>query len=544
MPNRTQLYFSSHLGMFKMKIQLGSGLLAWLFFFYIVSTFNWIEEGIFTRVPAVLLAIALILAPILVRQWRTACVMTAVEEGKFKALLKGTISVTTCFSKPFILLVIPDKRIPAFDNNYRQYKNYFALHVENTDANFTAQICGKVHTLKGFVTKKLKSALGIDSGFQQTYWLSYDRDSMVIKYGKGYAMNETTLMTFSFSQETLKDQFEELRSEMNILFAIDDEKTCEDGCILLYKNLKDEIRGVCAAGYISKEPLIKVSKEPLTINPSHIILDVDKATFSHLESKDHILSSQLPPICLKIFSTIRTFELEPLLIDQIRHSILTEGCCLNKILARKVYLRITIGEEMGVSPGCPFVLEIWPKGASSPIHNHGACCAIVKVLHGEINCRIFNKVTSPPLPEQPQPLMEFKARQGEFTWMNEQWYQSHQLTNSSADFCATLQCYEYNTKDNIHWNKFDYIKEDELLGFQPGSDLTFHKMEKLVREEWDIRKDSEAFPPTPTSSPSSSPFSERKCNGNFFNFNFLKGSGLSGIPFPVPEISARETPEQ
>ncbi len=34
--------------------------------------------------------------------------------------------------------------------------------------------------------------------------------------------------------------------------------------------------------------------------------------------------------------------------------------------------------------GIPFVLEIWPAGHSSPIHNHGNAYGIVRMLHGDI----------------------------------------------------------------------------------------------------------------------------------------------------------------
>ena len=42
--------------------------------------------------------------------------------------------------------------------------------------------------------------LGLDANTITTYWLSYDRDNMVIKYGKGYAMEETTLLICDFSE--------------------------------------------------------------------------------------------------------------------------------------------------------------------------------------------------------------------------------------------------------------------------------------------------------------------------------------------------------
>ena len=35
---------------------------------------------------------------------------------------------------------------------------------------------------------------------------------------------------------------------------------------------------------------------------------------------------------------------------------------------------------MGESPGIPYVLEIWPIGSRSPIHNHAAVYGVIKVF--------------------------------------------------------------------------------------------------------------------------------------------------------------------
>lgn len=85
-------------------------------------------------------------------------------------------------------------------------------------------------------------------------------------------------------------------------------------------------------------------------------------------------------------------------IEAIDFSLDHENCLLKKILDRKTsfpgakssYIRSTFEYKFGNSPGHPFVLEIWPKNHSSPIHNHGDTTAIIKVLHGEIYSEFFN----------------------------------------------------------------------------------------------------------------------------------------------------------
>jgi hypothetical protein len=49
------------------------------------------------------------------------------------------------------------------------------------------------------------------------------------------------------------------------------------------------------------------------------------------------------------------------------------------------YLRITLGYNLGDSPGIPYVLEIWPAGHYSPIHDHGDANAVIKVCLESVN---------------------------------------------------------------------------------------------------------------------------------------------------------------
>jgi len=52
-------------------------------------------------------------------------------------------------------------------------------------------------------------------------------------------------------------------------------------------------------------------------------------------------------------------------------------------------LRITAGKNNGNSPGSPYVIEIWPPGCKSSIHEHGNSFAIIKVLHGAIHEELY-----------------------------------------------------------------------------------------------------------------------------------------------------------
>ena len=52
---------------------------------------------------------------------------------------------------------------------------------------------------------------------------------------------------------------------------------------------------------------------------------------------------------------------------------------------QQCYIRVSVGLPCGTSPGIPYVMEIWPPGHFSPIHNHGNAFGVVRLLHGSIS---------------------------------------------------------------------------------------------------------------------------------------------------------------
>lgn len=57
------------------------------------------------------------------------------------------------------------------------------------------------------------------------------------------------------------------------------------------------------------------------------------------------------------------------------------------------YLRIGVCCSDGTAPGDPLVLEIWPPGCFSPVHNHGGVYGLVRILHGEVRSASFVNLT-------------------------------------------------------------------------------------------------------------------------------------------------------
>ncbi|KAK9810113.1 hypothetical protein WJX72_005046 [[Myrmecia] bisecta] len=199
------------------------------------------------------------------------------------------------------------------------------------------------------------------------------------------------------------------------------------------------------------------------------------------------------------------------LSDAIAHSLKTEGCLLSNKLKEKGrfgggdptshenYLRVTLGQSRGNSPGIAYVLEIWPGGYYSPIHNHGNAHAVIKVLFGGLNVNLYNKLrettreqTLPQTAEDPAVLETMKIAAGGVIWISPNWFQAHKLINPNNGhielFCATVQCYQYGDDDALAWPYFDYLQDSQdtviIKEFYPDHDFGFSEMRDTVMEEY------------------------------------------------------------
>lgn len=185
----------------------------------------------------------------------------------------------------------------------------------------------------------------------------------------------------------------------------------------------------------------------------------------------------------------------------IEYSIITHGNWCNKKLKDKsnefskikpnileTYLRITLGTNNGESPGIPYVMEIWPIGHYSPIHSHADSNAIIRVLHGTINVKLY-----PFLSGQKDDVEHFSSAnfsENEITWISPTLNQTHQLMNdeSNTKTCITIQCYMYDNENSTHYDFFDYLDENsEIQKYEPDSDMDFISFKELMKKEWNNR---------------------------------------------------------
>ncbi|CAF3041212.1 unnamed protein product [Rotaria sp. Silwood2] len=157
------------------------------------------------------------------------------------------------------------------------------------------------------------------------------------------------------------------------------------------------------------------------------------------------------------------------------------GWCHKKLVAKAnrfgrpnfyaTYLRVTVGNRDGSAPGHKYVVEIWPPGHYSPIHNHSNAYGIIKVLCGRLLVKLYPELSLNVRQYSP---IETLLEEGQITWMLPRLNQTHQVRNPDLyGACSiSIQCYQYGEEDEEHYEYFDYLNNDgQSIGqFNPKND--------------------------------------------------------------------------
>lgn len=320
------------------------------------------------------------------------------------------------------------------------------------------------HNSKGLVSKQ-----------GATYWFSLDSQNLRLLAGVGEARLETMTYVYEFlAQEDKKQKKLFLES----LCAVKGES------LNFFKLLRDPVTKLV--------PLLVKNTEELTMD---LIAEGNVLPVANLSSTSQKLYTTISG---KAF-TLNTPDFSHF-TDAIEYSIKTPGLWCYETLKKKAtefdkdkpdpsetYLRITLGENNGESPGIPYVMEIWPVGHYSPVHNHGGSSAIIRVLHGSIEVSLFPFLSE----DDVLPFANINFKKDDITWISPSLNQVHQLKNkeTNKETCITIQCYMYESDDMKHYDYFDYLDGNKKSQqFEPNSDMDFITFKNTMKKEWSERK--------------------------------------------------------
>ena len=361
---------------------------------------------------------------------------------------QGCVSVFGDVGKPFIIRFIGESEIVI---SVKSNEVKITIPSGSGDKYYTYSTDDEVATL--------------DQDGSCPYWVSLDSINGKIRYGKGEVRLGTCLFECNVPQD------------IEYLGSIGKVET----------NTNAHIKSVY--------------RDPVVIDPAPYVVDRNYITMEDVARGTKTVVTELSKTCQRLYGTVsgKNFELDtpdfPHFSDAIEASIkASDGWCSKKLAEKanefgkksnpkETYLRITLGQNSGNSPGIPYVMEIWPPGHYSPIHDHGYANAIIKVLHGEITVSLFPFLSQ----KHREPFGMVKYGKGGVAWITSECNQFHQLRNAnvSGETCITIQCYMYSDDDTEHYKYFDYLGDhtDPDL-FTPNSDMDFLEFKELMKKEW------------------------------------------------------------
>jgi len=306
------------------------------------------------------------------------------------------------------------------------------------------------------------------------YWFSLDSQNHTLYAGIGEPREETIIYQYTFR------------------FNTDDERKAN-------KKFLESLTHIEISNDTVKP--MKLLRDPITQTTPMLIKSTDELSMDDIAEGRYLPDANLSVAAQTLYRCVsgKKFVLDtkdfPEFSKAIEYSINSPDGWCNKRLQQKAtefnkdkpniletYLRITLNQNNGESPGIPYVMEIWPVGHYSPVHNHGNANAIIRVLHGAINVSLF-----PYLSADVGPFDVVDFVKNDITWISPTLNQIHQLKNlpTNTNACITIQCYMYNNENMVHYDYFDYIDDNgKTEQYEPDSDMDFIQFKTLMKKEW------------------------------------------------------------
>ncbi|CAF1352855.1 unnamed protein product, partial [Didymodactylos carnosus] len=307
------------------------------------------------------------------------------------------------------------------------------------------------------------------------YWFSLDSDNLLVKYGTGEIRDYCKIIECYLTEQD-RQQLKEIK--------------------FMHIKLNNNVN-INELEYLKNKIQINIGVKPVLSDPPLLIL-----TDTHFTNVDDLINltgvsvSALEEPCRKLYSNISNFNLNtddfPHFTKTIEESIRNpNGWCYKKLREkvnhfgkrnlRTTYLRITLDRNIHIVSGIPYVLEIWPSGHNSPIHNHGNSYGIIRVLYNEILISLYRSLNE----NNQKSIITRLLHENDCTWILPKLNQTHQISNVSRQCCIMLQCYQYDKEDTKHYEYFNYINNTDktLNHFNLESDMDYIEFKNMMRRE-------------------------------------------------------------
>lgn len=355
--------------------------------------------------------------------------------------------------------------VPVEKDNKANAASKVVLTRADTGEQLAAASLSKVHKSKPWIPKDLVSFACSDI----LIWVSIDRKNYELQFGFGYPLVANQVLAWGPGESKAAQP---LRTMINAL---------------------DQVQNT-----VTNDPeKFAVSSLPVVVTPPPALVAEEDNTLEILADNSAIVPQSLDEVGQYLYGNVggKSITISKDDAHKIDLCLKTPGCFLNTKLQEKsgefgktsvcmAYIRVTIGPDLGNSPGSPFVMEIWPSHCRSPIHDHSNAVAVIKVLYGSIRSTWFNPLAQKNNSE-PVPLGVATFTAGSTTYLTPRLWQTHQLYNPGDEACVTIQTYQYPTSDTTHYETFDYVNgttnAGDRLHFIPNSDYSYTELMQRIR---------------------------------------------------------------
>ncbi|HLQ91320.1 MAG TPA: hypothetical protein VK148_14945 [Xanthobacteraceae bacterium] len=214
------------------------------------------------------------------------------------------------------------------------------------------------------------------------------------------------------------------------------------------------------------------------LSPSPLIFDARRVF-------DYGRQHEIPQRALDLFRATRKLKLSAWEQESIRSSLNSRNGALRRLLEMKAdrsgvkdskstYIRV---DCFGKRIQSPCLLEIWPGGHHSPIHEHANSIGLMKGVFGRVDIMLYESLAAAP-----KKLALLSMTADRCSWMSPEHYQAHKVycPMDQNDFAATFHIYT-ETKSNV----FKYREEQaphRINEFVTESDISWGEFYKALTD--------------------------------------------------------------
>jgi hypothetical protein len=355
----------------------------------------------------------------------------------------------------------------------------YSLHV-HVDASVTS-VGALAHGVPRLYDSvhQLDQVLQRNDGHEHVYWMCLCRTSSMLTVGIGEVRPSCAVL-----QTNVESEYRDAIAGLAYFHVVIDGVWQNFGNI---DHLRTKIRFTVSSCRLV-EPQLIIAQPSSTVNlDDPILFDLDRSIARRLGS------------CRYLYHSLVHFRFDDSdfldWIPAIQHSIEhPQGWCHRK-LAEKIHqvghrnrkmtsLRLTIDK---------FVVEIWPAGHASPVHQHSAVYGLFRVLHGSILVRLFAFLADRV---QEKASLEYLLEEGQISWLSPTLNRTHQMKNVQlTSLCILVTCYRDQCEQNeterskelfrcAHNDDADDNNSNEIRSIKPCSDMFFSEFKQQIKREW------------------------------------------------------------